>query len=165
MPNISDLTDEQWNEVEQLAVAGLSYEELANRYQVEAGTIRVRAHRKKWAVPSRVQRLQKMLKESGLNTPKSTGLVDNVTESNVAVQIAENIAEYGQKGQLAVLKGLLPKIQETFRENSALLTKEIESWKDAGTAFGIFAKASGLDKPAQAVQVNLWQQPDEREGS
>lgn len=119
--------------------------------------IKKKAQRENWVVPTTaLAKAQEALarrqeeKQVSLSVPTEAIL-------------AESIAEYGQKGQLAVLRGLLPKIQETFRENSALLTKEIESWKDAGTAFGIFAKASGLDKPVQAMQVNLWQQSDERD--
>lgn len=156
------LTREQWDEVEKAAVAGVPFTELAERYGIEDNAIRQRAFWKKWAVPNRIQKLKaeylanrgRSDSESTENNPdKPDQSGRDLTASNV---VAESIAEYGQKGQFAVLKGLLPKIQETFDEKSALLTKEITTWKDAGQAFGIFAKASGLDKPQNAVQVNVW---------
>jgi len=163
MPRISDLSQEEWKQVEILAVAGMTYKQLGEKFNVEPGTIAVRAHREEWAVPARVEKLRKELTESQLSQTNPTGEVGYVKESNAGVQMAESIAEMGQKGALGVVKGLLPKLLQTFQPDSTLLQKDVNDWKSASSMFGIFAKASGLDKPQQAVQVNVWQQSDERE--
>lgn len=143
----------------------MSYEELGNKFDMEPVTIRVRAHRKKWAVPSRVQRLQKLLRENKLNEQviptNPTKEVGNETEGNVALKLAESMVEKGQKGANFVVDGLLGVIERTFNPSSALMNKEITSHKEAGSMFSTFAKASGLDKPQIAIQTNVWQQSDE----
>jgi hypothetical protein len=72
--------------------------------------------------------------------------------------LAESIAETGQKGAKYVVDGLIEVIRRTFNPSSPLMLKEIESHKEAASMFGMFAKASGLDKPQQAVQINMWGQ-------
>lgn len=109
--------------------------------------LRKRAQREAWLVPSTAAKV----------ASERQGLTDDCPAIVPAgVILAESIAEMGQKGAISVVRGLLPKIQETFDPSSALMQAPIGSWKDAGQAFGIFAKASGLDKPQIAIQNNVW---------
>jgi hypothetical protein len=127
--------------------------EVAERLGISYENLKKKAQRNNWFVPSTaLAKAQTALTE---RQNKETGESLRVP---VEAHLAESIAEMGQKGQIAVLRGLLPKIIETFGEKSALMQKEITGWKDASSAFGIFAKASGLDKPQQAVQINMWGQ-------
>jgi hypothetical protein len=155
----SVLTSEEWREVEKAAVAGVSYPELARIWGIEENAIKQRAWRFEWATPERVERL-KLQYHTKLGT--DTLQENHVTSCNPAPKtaeiIAESLAEKGQKGANMVASGLLSVIERTFRENSPLMLKEIESHKEAASMFGMFAKASGLDKPQQAVQINMWGQ-------
>jgi hypothetical protein len=149
----SQHTDEEWQTARTLVENAIPMPEVAERLGISYENLKKKAQRNNWFVPATaLAKAQTALTE---RQNKETGESLRVP---VEAHLAESIAEMGQKGQIAVLQGLLPKIRETFRENSALLAKEIESWKDAGTAFSIFAKASGLDKPQQAVQINMWGQ-------
>jgi hypothetical protein len=157
MPALSDLTQEQWTECKQAAIAGVTFAKLGEAYGMEPSSIKQRAWREQWPTPARVA----SLKEQALaNLPASQkALLPNVDGSpQTAELVAESIAEKGQKGASMVVNGLLSVIERTFRENSPLMLKEIESHKEAASMFGIFAKASGLDKPQQAVQINMWGQ-------
>lgn len=156
------LTVEQWGEVEKAAVAGVPFTELAKVYGIEDNAIRQRAYWKKWAVPYRVQKLKaEYLAHRVARDSESTEQIPDkpdqfsrdLTASNV---VAESLAEYGQKGAILVAKGMLPLLERTMSEGSELLTKDITDWKTFGSAFGTYAKATQLDKPQQAVQVNVW---------
>lgn len=139
-----------------LAVAGMSYKELGERYDMEPGTIAVMAHRKEWAVPARVEKLRNELAANRKDPTNPTGEVGNVRESNVGVQMAESIAEIGQKGQISALRGMLPRFLKTFEQDSELLQKPVEDWKTAGSMVNIFSKLAGLDKPQTLIQQNVW---------
>lgn len=151
MPAISELSPEQWKEVEILAVAGMPVTEIAEKFGIEPNPIYLRSSREEWPVPSRLERMRKELasKEVG----ESSLAKDK--ERQAGAILAESLVEYGQKGALIVAKGVLPVLERSFSPESALAKSTLESWKDAGTAFGLLAKATGLDKPTQAVQVNL----------
>lgn len=153
MPAISELTEEQWKEVETLAVAGMSYEEIGQKYDMEPVTIRVRAHRKKWAVPSRVQRLQKMLREKGLIQTKPTDLVGNETEGNVALKMAESLTEIGERNALRVAVYTENKLREAIEGD---LLPAPQNWKDFSAANRTNADATGRNKPQIAIQTNVW---------
>lgn len=148
----SKYSPELWQQARDLIAAGMTFPEVSDKTGIGLDNLYKKSSRENWTVPATI------LKEA----QKTVALRELESQVSVSVQteaiLAENVAEMGQKGALAVVRGLLPKIQQTFREESALLAKEITTWKDAGQAFGIFAKASGLDKPTQAVQVNLWTQ-------
>lgn len=159
------LSQDQWDEVEKAAVAGVPFTELAERYGIEDNAIRQRAFWKKWAVPNRIQKLKaEYLANRGTSDSESTENNPDkpdqkgrdLTASNV---LAETVAEYGQKGQLAVLKGLMPWLEKTFSPENPLLQAPADSMKVAATGANLFAKFSGLDKPQQAVQVNVWGAP------
>jgi hypothetical protein len=51
---------------------------------------------------------------------------------------------------------MFPVLKRSMEAGSSLSTKEIEDWKTFGSFFATYAKATGLDKPQQAVQVNVW---------
>ncbi len=167
MPAVSELSTEQWEAVEQLAVAGMSYEEIGQRYDMEPVTIRVRAHRKKWAVPSRVQRLQKMLRDNRLQEQgkptNPTGLVGNETEGNgAALMMAEDLEKQWGRTRSAVLRAVVPLI-ETSCEPENAVSFQPGNLKDLKTSVDIVATLTGQNKPQQAVQINVWQQSEERE--
>jgi hypothetical protein len=146
-------TDEEWQTARTLVENAVPMPEVAERLGISYENLKKKAQRNNWFVPSTaLAKAQTALTE---RQNKETGESLRVP---VEAHLAESIAEMGQKGQIAVLRGLLPKIIETFGEKSALMQKEITGWKDASSAFGMFAKASGLDKPQQAVQINMWGQ-------
>ena len=148
----SQYSKELWQQARDLVAAGMTFPEVADSTGIGLDNLYKKSQRERWTVPSTVAAKAQEL------VAKRHGEKQVSTSVQTEAVLAENVAEYGQKGALAVVRGLLPKIQQTFREESALLAKEITNWKDAGTAFGIFAKASGLDRPQTAVQVNLWSQ-------
>lgn len=78
-------------------------------------------------------------------------------KSPTELVLAESVAEIGQKGQMALLRGLLPKLMETFSPDSELLSKPVTDWKSGSSMANLFAKFSGIGQSTQAVQVNLFQ--------
>jgi hypothetical protein len=156
MPRVSDLTPEEWKEVELLAVAGLTYQEIADRYDTEAVTIRVRAYREKWAVPNRVDKIRNELKANEQMQTNPTGEVGNVTERNeVAVGLAEDLEKQWGLTRNAVLGKLVPEIVSSCAPDSpvSFAPKDLKQLK---TGVDIIATLTGQNKPQQAVQVNVW---------
>jgi hypothetical protein len=151
MPAISPHTEHEWQRARDLVASGMEMPEVSQRTGIPYEGLRKRAQREEWLVPSSSVSLSK------------AGLSKNKEENSPAivpaeVVLAESIAETGQKGAKYVVDGLIEVIRRTFDPSSSLMTKEITSHKEASSMFGMFAKASGLDKPQQAIQVNLWSQ-------
>lgn len=153
------LSQEQWREVERAAVGGVPFTELARQFGVTDNVIRQRAFWKKWPVPNRVLKLKaEYLAARGASDSESTEEIgDNpdrngreLTASNV---MAETLAEIGQKGALSIAGYVGKKLKQSVEGD---LLSAPDNWKTFSTAFGTFAKATGLDKPQAAVQVQVW---------
>ncbi len=149
MPAISPHSEAEWQRARDLVASGLEMPDVAERTGIPYEGLRKRAQREEWLIPSSAISLAK----TGLSPVKQDDCPKIVPAE---VILAESVAEMGTKGQISVLKGLLPKLMETFSPESALLAKEIESWKDAGTMANLFAKFSGLDKPQTQVSIGLF---------
>jgi hypothetical protein len=151
MPAISPHTDQEWQRARDLVASGMEMPEVSERTGIPYEGLRKRAQREEWLVPSSAVSLAK----SGLSPSKQDDCPKIVPSELI---LAESIAETGQKGAKYVVEGLIEVIRRTFNPSSPLMLKEIESHKEAASMFGMFAKASGLDKPQQAVQINMWGQ-------
>jgi hypothetical protein len=153
----SQYSKELWQQARDLVAAGMTFPEVSQRTGIGLDNLYKKAQREDWFVPvTALAEAREVIAQA--QAAKQDNGQEVSTSVQTGVEMAESVAEMGQKGQFAVLRGLLPKIIETFGEKSALMQKEITGWKDASSAFGMFAKASGLDKPQQAVQINMWGQ-------
>lgn len=154
----SQYSKELWQQARDLVSQGFTFPEVSDKTGIGLSNLKMKAQREGWFVP--VTALQKGKEALQQREGNKLEVCPSVTTDLV---LAESVAETGQKGAKMVVDGLIEVIKRTFDPSSALMTKEITSHKEASSMFGIFAKASGLDKPQQAVQVNVWQQTDERE--
>lgn len=66
---------------------------------------------------------------------------------------SQTLQNYAEKHPLRVVKYLDSKLEEAVTGN---LLPEINNWKAFGAADQMIRRNLGLDKPAAAVQVNLW---------
>lgn len=147
----SAYSKELWQQARDLVGQGMSYPEVSQATGIEVGNLKMRAKRYNWYVPAtalaKAQETLQIAKES-----QGTEVLPSVTTGQI---IAESVEEMGQKGKLAVVKGMLPRLLKTFSEDSPLLSQEIESWKVAGLFTNIFANFTGINRPQTAVQVNI----------
>lgn len=148
----SQYSKELWQQARDLIGQGFSFPEVSDRTGIGLSNLKMKSQREEWFVPATaIQRGNAALQQR----EQKMEVCPSVTTEAL---VAESIAETGQKGAKYVVDGLIEVIRRTFDPSSALMTKEITSHKEASSMFGMFAKASGLDKPQQAVQVNLWTQ-------
>lgn len=148
----SQFSPELWQQARDLVAAGLTFSEVADKTGIGFENLRKKAQRDNWLVPSTVLAKSK----TALSTHREQKQVSQSVSTDLV--LAESVAETGQKGAKLVVEGLIEVIRRTFAPSSDLMKKEITSHKEAASMFGMFAKASGLDRPQSAVQVNLWGQ-------
>lgn len=153
----SQYSEEQWQQARDLVAQGFTFVEVSDKLEMSYENVRKKAQREEWFVPATaLAKAQEAL--ASKRTVESNG--QEVSRRVPTGQIlAETVAETGQKGAKFVVDGLIEVIKRTFDPSSALMTKEITSHKEASSMFGMFAKASGLDKPQTAVSLNFWGGP------
>lgn len=144
----SQFSPELWQQARDLVAQGMTMAEVSERTGITLGNIKMTAMRQSWYVPATALAKAK----ETLQTAR-TEVLPSVT---TGVQIAESIAEIGQKGQISALRGMLPRFLKTFETDSELLSKPVEDWKTAGSMVNIFSKLAGLDKPIVGIQNNVW---------
>jgi hypothetical protein len=158
----SHYTEQEWQTARDLVAAGMVIREVAERTEISYDALRQRISREDWFVPATAlaeakavlaQAAQdKQIKDQD-NQSGNDCSSQNVTKG---LEMAENLLEIGKEGALLVARGLLPTLRRTYAPDSALMNREIQSHKEAGAAFGTFAKATQLDKPQHTVSLNFW---------
>lgn len=139
MPAISKLSKEEWNEIKESLIGGASVESMAEKYDVEAGTIHVRAHREQWATPAKVKALA--LKHNP----------SNVSERKSMSNLAETLTANGEQGSLKASNLLLSLLQKA----SPNKLQPLQDVGDVVTSLKGIRLAAGMDRAQNAVQVNL----------
>lgn len=132
----------------------MSFSEVSKATTIPRESLKQKARRDNWLITSTLTAKAKSMAAIMPAREEDSGVDTQLIPTEVLA--AESITEKGQRGALSVVDGILPLIQRTMKAGSSLLAKDIEGWKDFGTAFGIFAKASGLDRPQTAVQINFF---------
>lgn len=126
---------------------GLTYDQVAQKYGIKAATIRKRAQRYSWPIPSAVtNRLQTIVAQ------RSNAVSQKVSQNTLLTQ---------QKADLWLERQ--QEARETaFSVGMHALRKakdvpiEAKSWKDLNYANDIVRKAAGLDKQDGERPVNPW---------
>lgn len=147
----SQYSKELWQQARDLVAAGLPFSEVSERTGIGFENLRKKAQRENWLVPATALTKNQLQ----LSTKREEEQVSQ--KSPTELVLAESVAEIGQKGQMALLRGLLPKLMETFSPDSELLSKPVTDWKSGSSMANLFAKFSGIGQSTQAVQVNLFQ--------
>ncbi len=156
------LPKSKWEEIRLASIAGVPDDRLASEYGVTKAAIRQKRKRGLWPTENRAE-LEKEKARESLNNGRSTMRrlskeieteEDELSQSvSVAALIGKTKEEIGELTGMEVLKALSPQV-------ISAVTEEAESFrpqnlKQLAAAFSIISKASGLDKPQTAVQVNL----------
>jgi ribosomal protein S1 len=150
----SQYSEEQWQQARDLVAQGFTFVEVSDKLGMSYENVRKKAQREEWFVPATaLAKAQEALAAKRVEESNGQEVSQRVPTGAI---VAESIAEIGQKGQIHALRGMLPRFLKTFEQDSELLTKPVEDWKTAGSMVNIFSKLAGLDKPSQAVQVNVW---------
>lgn len=128
-----------WTVIEKAAIAGVSYSQLAQRFEIPEGAIRARACRYKWAVAFR-----------GGPKPDVTRAVTVAQNKAVAVTIQESVTDVHARTAAALVHA-----------SGAALTAFAESapipqdWSAASVAYKVQRLAAGIDKEGAQVRVNV----------
>lgn len=143
MANTPVLTDEQWEALRLLSIKGVPDTELAERFQVDSGTIRQKRHRDEvWKAAW--EGIRGKGNELSQKAPETAEIAQKVAST-----VSENIARLGEQNRILALqiagKGLK-------QANDA--PPEVQSWQDVKALMDIVSKAAGLDQ-GNAVQVNI----------
>lgn len=140
----SKLDQDQWQQVRDAVIAGISYEQVAGEYGVSSGTIRERARHEQWPAPRRIKKMALAHKEK-MNLTQS----DKGRKSSEIVALS--LAERGEQHALNV-----------FAVTSKVLRRSLDKlpdpkdWKTAQIVDLMARRAAGLDRPETAnVSVNL----------
>lgn len=147
MANKPVISPEQWAALKAASIRGVTDDELARAYGVKPITIRVaRLRDPAWKAALAIRTPKKV-------TPKVTTAHKKASEQlqNVVEESLESIAA---KNPLLLARYVTKKIEKATQND---LVPDIESWKDLNTADSIVRRATGLDKPQAAVQLNVWQ--------
>jgi hypothetical protein len=146
------LTPEAWAEVRRASEAGVDDETLSAQYNVKRDAIRKRRSVEKWITPARIAEAAETERIKAKYKVTNSRTISQVSQGlDVAGMSMEDM---GREGVLLATRGLLPIIRETFDPETSILGPA-RNIKEASTLIGAFMKASGLDKPQTAVQVNL----------
>jgi hypothetical protein len=137
----------------------MPFKEVCERTGISYDNLKQKSSREDWFVPvTAIAEAKAILAQAQANKADKADQFNGELSPSVTtgLEMAESIAEMGQKGQISVLRGMLPRLLKTFQEDSPLLSKDVEDWKTAGSMVNIFSKLSGLDKPQIAIQTNVW---------
>lgn len=141
------MPNEQWAALKTASIRGVPDDELARAYGVTEAAIRIRRHRDpEW-------------KAVVFNRPgrKATKYVTN-RQKQASEQLKEVVEEsletIAQNNPLLLARYTFEKIQESVKKD---LLPAPSNWKELNTADSIVRRATGLDKPQAAVQLNVWQ--------
>lgn len=167
MPAISKLSRAEWDEIKEACISGVPVNHVAERYEMEAGTIYVRAHREKWSMP---ERIRKMVAERSAQGEIPRGLQANPAEGESNVRdckkgselIADSLLRNGNAGSLNASNIIARLLQRASDDPSSIAP--LKDVGDTVTALKGVRLAAGMDKPeAQAVTVNLamFSEPEE----
>lgn len=159
MPQVSKLSKAEWHEVREAAISGVPVNQIADRYDMEAGTIYVRAHRERWPMPARIKGMVAERIKAG-EIPR--GLQDggeNVRDCKKGSElIAESLLSNGEKGSLIVSNLALALLKRAESNPDSL--KPLADVYDLTAGMKAVRLAAGMDKvDSQSVTVNVggWQ--------
>lgn len=158
MPAISKLSRAEWEEIKEAAISGVPINQIAERYDMETGTIYVRAHREKWPMPARIKGLIAKRAKSG-EVPR--GLLDNPKDENGNVRdckkgselIADSLISNGEKASLIASNLALAALQKAAASPDSLAPLKFIS--DVKTAMQIPRIAAGMDREGINLAVNV----------
>jgi len=139
------LSPDQWSQVKEACIAGLSYREAADVFRTSYDAIKQRACREKWATPLRIEKER---------------VEKTVTGLSPVVPIAEKRPETALDALSTSLEGYrsrtllqLAKAAEKGVERFASANLEVENWQDAQIAANIAMKLHQIG--SDGVQVNV----------
>lgn len=141
------LTPEQWAQVKEACVAGLSYQEAATIFKTSYNAIKQRAWREEWPTPLKLENLRK---------------AKTVTELLPEGQVSEKRPETALEALSTSFEGYrsrtllqLAKAAENGIKRMVEADLPIENWQDAKSAADIAMKLHNVGQ--DSVQVNIAQ--------
>ena len=142
------LTPEQWAQVKEACVAGMSYQDAAKIFKTSYDAIRQRASREEWLTPLKIEKVLRA---------QSVTKTEQVSQRVVEV---EKRPETALEAVSATLEGYrsrtllgLAKLAEKGVSRAIDANLEIENWQDAKIAADIALKLHQVGQ--DAVQVNI----------
>ncbi len=116
-----------WDEVRDHVVAGVPAVEVAKRFGITPGAIRVRSHREGWPTPGRIGR-----KRAELRTLRQAG--------GEPIDVSRNLAEVAEQYADTVARHAMAKVRAGIGR-----LPEPRNWRELAQADTVARRAAGLD--------------------
>ena len=151
------LGPEVWKAIELAVVAGgLTFAEVARRFNVDIHTVMMRSRRGRWAVPTRISKRVRALQSERLRN-KENGYMDRETAAKAREcndQAVEAAAEsWIQKGERH--RALSFDFAHNSLREIAMTGLPITDWAECEKADRMARRASGLDSCERSQNVNV----------
>lgn len=141
------LSPEMWGAVKAASLRGVLDDELAASFGINKDAIRMKRSRDAEWKAAYMGKKGRPVRFAVTNTKKEASEV-------LKRVVGENLETIAQNNPLIVARYTAQKIREAIANDSMPVPG---TWKDFSAADSIVRRATGLDKPQAAVQLNVWQ--------
>lgn len=139
------LTPEQWEQVKQACIAGMSYKDAEKVFKVDYFAIKQRAWREEWPTPLK---LEKMRREKAVTPVLQEGQFSEKRPETALQALTESMEGYKSRTMLSLLK-----LAEKGVSRAVSADLPVENWQDAKIAAEIAMKLHQVGQ--ESVQVNI----------
>ena len=139
------LTPDQWEQVKQACIAGMSYRDAEKVFKVDYFAIKQRAWREEWPTPLK---LEKMRREKAVTPVLQEGRVSEKRPETALQALTESMEGYKSRTMLSLFK-----LAEKGVSRAVSADLPVENWQDAKIAAEIAMKLHQVGQ--ESVQVNI----------
>lgn len=139
------LTPEQWEQVKQACIAGMSYRDAEKVFKVDYFAVKQRAWREEWPTPLK---LEKMRREKSVTPVLQEGQLSEKRPETALQALTESMEGYRSRTILG-----LAKLAEKGVSRAVSADLPVENWQDAKLVADIAMKLHQVGQ--ESVQVNI----------